>query len=134
MANDKLIDIEDLTKVFYTDEVETHALADVQWTDDNGLALWQGNSAVTGKQRQYASAWHLQRAYSRFGEFVSYGYNGFDRDSVAKGWLRVSQRALDPARSRASATCLCRCRRATRSGGEPSRGRMNGSTYSSRAA
>ncbi|MGE8159877.1 RHS repeat domain-containing protein [Paraburkholderia sp. NPDC080076] len=52
----------------------------VQWTDDNGLALWQGNSAVTGKQRQYASAWHLQRAYSRFGEFVSYGYNGFDRD------------------------------------------------------
>ena len=27
MANDKLIEIEELTKVFYTDEVETHALS-----------------------------------------------------------------------------------------------------------
>ncbi len=29
-----------------------------------------------------------------------YGYNGYDRDSVAKGWLRFSQRARDPTRSR----------------------------------
>ncbi|WP_168790570.1 RHS repeat domain-containing protein [Paraburkholderia aromaticivorans] len=53
----------------------------VQWVDDDGFALWRGNSAVTRKQQQYARAWHLQRAYSRFGEYVEYGYNGFDRDS-----------------------------------------------------
>jgi uncharacterized protein len=27
------------------------------------------------------------------------GYNGFERDGVAKGWLRASQRELDPSRS-----------------------------------
>ncbi|WP_193727860.1 RHS repeat domain-containing protein [Paraburkholderia franconis] len=52
----------------------------VQWADASGTPLWQGNSAVTANQRQYARAWHLQRAYSRFGEYVSYGYNGFVRD------------------------------------------------------
>jgi predicted acyl esterase len=29
-----------------------------------------------------------------------YGYNGFAEDGVAKGWLRVSHRALDTERSR----------------------------------
>jgi hypothetical protein len=29
-----------------------------------------------------------------------YGYNGFAHDGVAKGWLRVSHRELDPERSR----------------------------------
>jgi len=33
-------------------------------------------------------------------EVPFYGYSGFDRDGVAKGWLRVSHRALDVARSR----------------------------------
>lgn len=33
-------------------------------------------------------------------EVPFYGYNGFVNDGVAKGWLRVSHRALDPARSR----------------------------------
>lgn len=33
-------------------------------------------------------------------EVVFYGFNGFDKDGVAKRWLRVSHRALDPARSR----------------------------------
>src|SRR5579872_2474757 len=36
MANDKLIEIEDLTKVFYTDEVETHALSGVHLTISKG--------------------------------------------------------------------------------------------------
>jgi len=31
-SNDKLIEIEDLTKVFYTDEVETHALSGIHLT------------------------------------------------------------------------------------------------------
>ena len=30
------------------------------------------------------------------------GYNGYKKDAVAKGWLRVSHRALDPSRSRSS--------------------------------
>ena len=30
------------------------------------------------------------------------GYNGYEKDAVAKGWLRVSHRALDAARSRPS--------------------------------
>ncbi len=33
-------------------------------------------------------------------EVVFYGYNGFARDGVAKGWLRVSHRELDDERSR----------------------------------
>src|SRR5260370_19180868 len=33
-------------------------------------------------------------------EVYFYGYNGFAKDGVAKGWLRVSHRALDPERSR----------------------------------
>jgi predicted acyl esterase len=33
-------------------------------------------------------------------EVFFYGYNGFDKDGVAKGWLRVSHRAVDPRRSR----------------------------------
>jgi predicted acyl esterase len=33
--------------------------------------------------------------------FVS-GYNRYRKDAVAKGWLRVSHRALDPVRSRPS--------------------------------
>jgi putative CocE/NonD family hydrolase len=33
-------------------------------------------------------------------EVCFYGYNGFDRDGVAKGWLRVSHRELDRTRSR----------------------------------
>jgi len=33
-------------------------------------------------------------------EVYFYGYNGFARDGVAKGWLRVSHRALDDERSR----------------------------------
>jgi predicted acyl esterase len=33
-------------------------------------------------------------------EVFFFGFNGFDRDGVAKGWLRVSHRAIDPQRSR----------------------------------
>src|SRR3974390_3098726 len=36
MANDKLIEIEDLTKVFYTDEIETHALSGIHLTIARG--------------------------------------------------------------------------------------------------
>ena len=39
--------------------------------------------------------WNAARREVRF-----YGYNGFDKDGVAKGWLRVSHRELDATRSR----------------------------------
>src|SRR5271157_1297917 len=35
-SNGKLIEIEDLTKIFYTDEVETHALSGVHLTISRG--------------------------------------------------------------------------------------------------
>lgn len=53
----------------------------VQWLDGNGVAVWEGNSAVSAGQGQVARAWHLQKAYSRFGEYISYGYNEFPRDN-----------------------------------------------------
>ncbi|KRE95030.1 hypothetical protein ASG87_17290 [Frateuria sp. Soil773] len=51
----------------------------VRWTDAGGLPLWHGSSAVTAGQQQYARAWYLERAYSRFGESIAYGYNAFPR-------------------------------------------------------
>ena len=32
-------------------------------------------------------------------EVFFYGYNGFEKDGVAKGWLRASHRETDPTRS-----------------------------------
>lgn len=49
----------------------------VQWVDANGDGFWQGNSAVATGQQQYATAWHLVRIYSCFGEYISYAYNDF---------------------------------------------------------
>lgn len=51
----------------------------IRWVDANGFALWEGNSAVTQGQHQYARVWHLARAYSRFGESIAYAYNEFPR-------------------------------------------------------
>ena len=42
----------------------------------------------------------LRKFDDRGREVFFFGYNGFDRDGVAKGWLRVSHREQDPARSR----------------------------------
>jgi len=53
----------------------------VEWVDATGIPVWKGNSAVAAGQRQYAVGWHLFRTYSRFGEFVSYGYNEFPRNA-----------------------------------------------------
>lgn len=53
----------------------------VQWVNASGKPIWRGNSAVTQGQAQYARVWHLVKAYSRFGEYISYGYNEFTRDS-----------------------------------------------------
>jgi hypothetical protein len=65
-----------------------------------------------------------------------YGYNGFERDSVAKGWLRVSHRALDPARSRPSRPWLTHRERQPLTPGQvvPSRSRSYRRARSSRPA
>jgi hypothetical protein len=60
------------------------------------LKLWVSTSAGTD-----LDLFVKLRKFDAAGEEVFfYGYNGFDRDGVAKGWLRVSHRAIDPARSR----------------------------------
>src|SRR5579884_1553334 len=49
MATDKLIDIEDLTKVFYTDEVETHALSGVHLSISKGEYVAMSGPSGCGK-------------------------------------------------------------------------------------
>ncbi|MBV8173349.1 MAG: hypothetical protein JO151_02145 [Verrucomicrobia bacterium] len=41
----------------------------------------------------------LQKLDSSGSEVFFSGYNGYERDSLAKGWLRASHRELDAARS-----------------------------------
>jgi predicted acyl esterase len=60
------------------------------------LRLWVATSAAT-----YLDLFVKLRNFDATGDEVFfYGYNGFDRDGVAKGWLLASHRALDPERSR----------------------------------
>ena len=60
------------------------------------LALW-----VSTSQGDDMDLFVLLRKFDATGnEVCFYGYNGFARDGVAKGWLRVSHRELDPRRSR----------------------------------
>src|SRR5438034_4680562 len=60
------------------------------------LSLW-----VSTSEGDDMDLFVLLRKFDATGkEVFFYGYNGFANDGVAKGWLRVSHRALDPERSR----------------------------------
>jgi RHS repeat-associated protein len=48
----------------------------VKW-DSNGS--WNGSSLVSGNQTQYAVAWNLYSKVDRYGDSISYEYNGFER-------------------------------------------------------
>ena len=48
-SNGTLIEIEDLTKIFYTDEVETHALSGIHLTIDRGEYLAMSGPSGCGK-------------------------------------------------------------------------------------
>jgi uncharacterized protein len=69
---------------------------ETELTGTMGLKLWVSTSDGTdldlfAKLRKFDASGR---------EVFFYGYNGFDRDGVAKGWLRVSHRAIDEQKSR----------------------------------
>jgi predicted acyl esterase len=69
---------------------------DAELTGGMTLRLWVSTSAGDDMD-----IFVVLRKFDALGsEVYFYGYNGFARDGVAKGWLRVSHRALDDARSR----------------------------------
>jgi predicted acyl esterase len=73
-----------------------HFSTETELTGTMTLKLWVSTSVGTDldlfvKLRKFDAASQ---------EVFFYGYNGFDKDGVAKGWLRVSHRATDPERSR----------------------------------
>jgi len=71
-------------------------LQDTEISGGMNLKLWVSTSAGDDMD-----IFVLLRKFNANGnEIFFYGYNGFDRDGVAKGWLRVSHRELDNERSR----------------------------------
>jgi len=69
---------------------------DAEITGGMTLKLW-----VSTSQGDDIDLFVALRKFDPLGnEVVFYGYNGFARDGVAKGWLRVSHRELDEERSR----------------------------------
>ncbi|HXQ53845.1 MAG TPA: CocE/NonD family hydrolase [Stellaceae bacterium] len=71
---------------------------DTELTGEMALRLW-----VSTSEGDDLDLFVVLRKFDAAGREVFFpGYNGFARDAVAKGWLRVSHRALDPAKSRPS--------------------------------
>jgi len=69
---------------------------DTEITGSMALTLWMSTS-----QGADLDVFVAVRKRDASGQLVPfYGYNGYAKDGVAKGWLRVSHRELDPARSR----------------------------------
>jgi predicted acyl esterase len=70
--------------------------ADSELVGSMTLTLW-----VQASEGDDLDVFVLLRKFDADGREVHFlGYNGFANDGVAKGWLRVSHRELDPVRSR----------------------------------
>ena len=69
---------------------------ETELTGSMTLSLW-----VSTSEGDDMDLFVLLRKFDATGkEIFFYGYNGFPHDGVAKGWLRVSHREIDPERSR----------------------------------
>jgi len=66
----------------------------VELTGDTKLKLW-----VSGSNDDLDLFVIVKKFDAEGRETFFCGYNGYEKDAVAKGWLRVSHRALDPKRS-----------------------------------
>lgn len=70
----------------------------VELTGEAKLRLW-----VSTSDGDDLDLFIVLRKFNAKGKEVFFcGYNGYEKDAVAKGWLRVSHRALDPEKSRPS--------------------------------
>jgi ABC-type dipeptide/oligopeptide/nickel transport system ATPase subunit len=65
-SNGNLIEIEDLTKIFYTDEVETHALSGIHLTIARGeyVAMSGPRAAASPRCSRFWACWTRRRAAS----------------------------------------------------------------------
>jgi hypothetical protein len=70
----------------------------VEITGETKLRLWVGTTESDDLDLFIV----LRKFDARGNEVFFCGYNGYEKDAVAKGWLRVSHRALDAAKSRPS--------------------------------
>jgi len=70
--------------------------AETELTGTMALKLWVSTSEGTDLDLFVK----LRKLDAAGQEVFFYGYNGFEKDGVAKGWLRASHRALDLLRSR----------------------------------
>lgn len=72
--------------------------APVEITGETKLRLW-----VSAPEADDLDLFVVLRKFDAKGnEVFLCGYNGYEKDAVAKGWLRVSHRALDAGKSRPS--------------------------------
>jgi predicted acyl esterase len=70
----------------------------VELTGETKLKLW-----VSASEGDDLDLFVVLKKFDRDGREVFFcGYNGYEKDAVAKGWLRVSHRALDQEKSRPS--------------------------------
>jgi len=69
---------------------------DTELTGSMALKLWV--ATTEGDDLDVFAVIRKQDARKR--DVFFFGFNGFAKDGVAKGWLRVSHRELDPERSR----------------------------------
>jgi hypothetical protein len=76
-----------------TQGLNTSAGNSIQWGVKWGN--WIGGSSVTKGQSQYATAWYLNWTADRWGDRVTYAYDGWP-NQAADDWMRDQQTGLIP--------------------------------------